>query len=47
MADSQLRARPGKARGKSPKPEIEVDDIPQKQHKVDILYSSYVGWFAF
>lgn len=34
MADSQLRARTGKSKGKSPRPDSDIDDILQKPPKV-------------
>ena len=34
MADSQLRVRPGKAKGKPAQQESDTDDFVQKRHKV-------------
>lgn len=42
MADSQLRARPGKSKGKSPRADSDIDDILQKPPKVPSSYNSFV-----
>jgi hypothetical protein len=44
MADLQLRARPGKSKGKSPRPDSDIDEIFPKPPKVyipqDVMYSA-------
>lgn len=42
MADSQLRARPGKSKGKSPRPDSDLDDILQKPPKVQSPLSQLI-----
>jgi hypothetical protein len=38
MADSQLRARPGKAKAKPLRTELDNDDLERKRHKVQPQY---------